>query len=338
MDLLSWLNNYIFAEEQKSLDQIYSRKLATEFFHELISCGTTTSVVYVAPYRLACESAFEIAADMGIRAFIGQTLMDINCPETMCQKTERLLQEAFDLYHRWHDKNKLLDYIFSPRFAPVCSSLLMKEIGLFAQKNDAYVQTHLSENINELMLIKKLFPDYKHYTDVYKNHLLLTPKTLLGHCIHVSDQELDIIRDTKCKIIHCPDSNFFLHSGIFPLQRINKKGISIAIASDVGAGTSLYMPEIMKMFIYRQNMPVPSLQEALYYSTLGSAVVLGKEDLIGSIEEGKEADLVFIEFPQGEELLLENILSWLIYLSSNKSVISTYIAGQEVYTRGHTEA
>ncbi len=330
--LLDWLKEYIFAEEKKASDNQYANYLAGQFFTALLSNGTTTAVVYVAPFPEACDIAFQAAKKMGSRIIMGQTLMDRNCPEYLCRDTEQSLDEAISLYKKWHQATPLLEYIFTPRFAPVCSPELMKRIGRFASENNAYIQTHLSENKDEIELVRKLFPDCENYTDVYKRHDLLGEKTLLGHAIHVSDGELKTLRETNSKITHCPDSNFFLHSGSFPLKRVIDFGIDFGLGSDVGAGTTLYMPQIMKMFIYRQDVYRATLAEAFYYATLGAAKVLGKDQLIGSLEKGKEADLVFMQVPRDVKRNTEDILSYLTYLSSSEDVFATYIAGKECYT------
>ncbi|MBW6515528.1 MAG: guanine deaminase [Candidatus Cloacimonetes bacterium] len=331
--LLQWLDNYIFTEEEKANDPRYAKDIAVQFFANLLSCGTTTAVVYVAPNPSACDIAFQEAQEAGVRVIMGQTLMDRNCPDFLCRDTNRSLEEAITLYHKWNKTTPLLEYIFTPRFAPVCSSKLMKGIGKFASDNKAYIQTHLSENKQELKWVHELFPDSNSYTEVYEKHQLLGEKTLLGHAIHLSDEEMNILTQTKSKITHCPDSNFFLHSGTFHLQKILDHNIDFALGSDVGAGTTLYMPHIMKMFIYRQEEYHITLKEALYYSTLGAAKVLGKEGLLGSIEKGKEADLTFIELPENLNRMPEEILSYLIYLSDPANIFATYIAGQERYKK-----
>jgi guanine deaminase len=331
--LLSWLNEHIFPEELKSESAAYSSQLAEDFFFHLSACGTTTSVVYVAPFPSACDNAFKAADNLGVRSIIGQTLMDINCPEYLCRSTDELISETETLFREWNNRTPLLDYIITPRFAPVCSAKLMHWVGEFSRENNAYIQTHLAENKSELEWVKQLFPQYDNYSEVYAAHNMLGAKTLLGHCIHLSDGELALLRDTESKITHCPDSNFFLHSGTFPLKRVIDHGVPFALASDVGAGTSLYMPAIMKMFIYRQTEHVPSLADCLYYCTLGAAKILGKEKIIGSIEKGKEADLVFIELPPDTSTDAESILSWLVYLSDANSVFATYTAGKEIYSK-----
>ncbi len=329
--LLHWLDNYIFAEERKSKNADYAEKVADDFFNALLANGTTTSVVYTAPFAETCDIAFQKAKDLGVRTVMGQTLMDVNCPDYLCSNTDTAIKQSIDMFEKWNLASPLLEYVFTPRFVPVCSSQLMKEVGTYANANNAFIQTHLSENKGEIDWVADLFPQYASYTEVYEKHNLLGAKSLLGHSIHLSENEMKILADTKSKITHCPDSNFFLHSGAFPLYKILDFGIDFALASDVGAGTSLYMPSIMKMFVYRQEDYHIPLSDALYYATYAGAKVLGKEKQIGSIEVGKEADLSFIKIDDIGSKNIDDILSELIYLSNSNSVFATFIAGIERY-------
>jgi len=329
-NLLDWLNDHIFAEEYRSKDEIYARKVAEEFFTTSIKSGTTTSVIYTAPFKKACDIAFETAKEFGVRVIIGKTMMDCNSPDYLLEETERSFDESVQLFEKWNNATPLLEYIFSPRFAPVCSSKLMKEIGDFARKNNAFIQTHLSENKDEIKLVKELFPNCKTYTEVYEKNSILGPKTILGHAIHLSDEELEIIKKADSKIAHCPDSNFFLKSGIYPFEKIKNANINFALASDVAAGTSLSMFNVMKMCIYRQDNYAITPEKAFYYATLGGAKVLGKEDIIGSIEVGKKADLVFMKILNIKEKEKFDLLSELVYLGREREVRNVFIAGKKV--------
>jgi len=290
-------------------------------------------VIYTAPFKQACDIAFQTADELGFRALIGKTMMDVNSPEYLQEDTDGSLKESIELYEKWNDHSDLLNYIFTPRFAPVCTSRLMKETGRFIKQNNAYLQTHLSENKNEIDWVRELYPASESYTDVYMKHDLLGPRTLLGHSIHLSDSEIELIRQTDSKITHCPDSNFFLKSGVFPLEKIRSAGIGFALASDVGAGTSLSMPNVMKMFNYRQDSYVVSPEEAFYYATLAGAEILGWEERTGSIQPGKEADLVFFKIKDLPAKNSTEILSDLLYLSNEITVKETIIAGKTVYSR-----
>lgn len=229
---------------------------------------------------------------------------------------------------KWHNKNAKLDYVFTPRFAPTCSMELMQEIGKFAKKHNAWIQTHLSENKAELNLVKELF-GFDNYTLVYEKADLLSEHSIFAHCIHLDDSELQLLAENKCKIAHCPDSNFFLKSGEFPIKRIEEKGIAYGLGSDVGSGTTINMLYHTKMMNYRQSWEPVSAAKALYYITLGSARLLGLDSEIGSLETGKEADIVFIE-PAEDFLVDDNIISKLVFCESDFTITHTLVGGKEL--------
>ena len=328
--LIDWLNKYVFSEENKSKNDQYATLVASSFFKNMIKAGTTTASIYTTIFSNSTDIAFQIADNLGVRALIGKVMMDINCPKFLQEDTEESFDKSVELYEKWNKKSKLLDYVFTPRFAPVCSSKLMKKIGNFAEKNNAFVQTHLSENLDEVKWIKNLFPKNENYTEVYYENGLLRNKSIFGHAIHLNKREIDLLRNTDSKIAHCPESNFFLKSGRFNWNKISESGIVFGLASDVGAGTILSMLNSMKMASFRQDLDLTALSDIFYSATLGAAKVLSKEDLIGSIEVGKEADLVFLSGFNFEEKSGNEILSELIYLWNEKDIYSVYVSGNKL--------
>ncbi len=324
--LLPWLNKYVFPEEERSKNIEYAEKLSRDFFSAMLKTGTTTCVIYTAPFFSACDMAFEIAKETGIRALIGMTMMDMNCPENLQQNSHKTLEESILLYEKWHGKNAKLDYIFTPRFAPTCSLELMKEVAKYAIEHNAWIQTHLSENKEEIEMVKEIF-GFKNYTEVYQKAGLLTQHSIFAHCIHLSDEEIKMLAENKCKIAHCPDSNFFLKSGEFPLQKIEEAGIEYGLGSDVGAGTSLNMLYHTKMMNYRQGDYPVLPAKALYHITLGSAKLLGVDKIIGSLEIGKEADIVFLKPPLNYPLK-NNGISQLVFCGQEFSLTETLVAGR----------
>ena len=324
--LLPWLNKYVFPEEERSKNIEYAEKLSRDFFSAMLKAGTTTCVIYTAPFFSACDMAFEIAQETGIRALIGMTMMDMNCPENLPQNSHKTLEESILLYEKWHGKNAKLDYIFTPRFAPTCSLELMKEVVKYAIEHNAWIQTHLSENKEEIEMVKEIF-GYKSYTEVYQKAGLLTQHSIFAHCIHLGDEEIKMLAENKCKIAHCPDSNFFLKSGEFPLQKIEEAGIEYGLGSDVGAGTSLNMLYHTKMMNYRQSDYPVLPAKALYHITLGSAKLLGVDEIIGSLEIGKEADIVFLKPPLNYPLK-NNGISQLVFCGQEFSLTETLVAGR----------
>ncbi len=323
--LLPWLNKHVFPAEQRSANPEYAHQIAELFFHALFANGTTMSVIYTAPYPKACEAAFEVAEKLGVRALIGMTMMDQNSPEELSMSTDQALQTSIDLYEHWHGKSPMRDYIFTPRFAPSCSMELMTETAKYAMAHQAWIQTHLSENKDEMALVKQLFGKST-YTGVYAQAGMLGPRSIFGHAIHLGSDELGALKDSGAKIAHCPDSNFYLKSGEFPLDKIEAAGIPFALGSDVGAGTTLNMLHHAKMMNFRQSAYSVSPENALYHITLGSARLLNMDRQIGSLEPGKEADLVILQPPEGYPPNPES-LSQLIFFGADFIVKETRIGG-----------
>ncbi len=330
-NLLDWLNEFTFLEENKFSDLNYADCISQKFFSEAIKKGTTTLVTYMTIHKNACDIAFQNAQKAGVRAFIGKVMMDQNCPDYLTENSEQSIQDSIDLFEKWHNINPLLEYVFTPRFAPTCSWDLMKEIGKYINQKNAFLQTHLSENLNEIAWVKNLYPQCESYSEVYYKTGLMTPKSIFGHSIHLSDKEIQLFKDTNAKIAHCPDSNFFLKSGIFPMEQLISNNIEFALASDVAAGTSLSMPYHMKMAIYRQDHYTLSPVDAFYYATLGGAKILGMENMIGSIESGKSADLLFYKVDSIMSGSAEDKIADIVFTSHDKNIEKVMIAGKFVY-------
>ena len=328
--LLSWLERHVFPEEARSADPEYARSLSDEFFQALFAVGTTTSVIYTAPFHQACEIAFASARDAGARAFIGMTMMDRNSPADLIQTTDYAWSRSLELYERWHGQSPLLDYIFTPRFALSCSAELMSRTSAFIRDRNAWAQTHLSENRAEIEEVLKLFAAGS-YSQVYDRLGLLTPKTILAHAIHLADEEMDTLAANHCKIAHCPDSNFFLKSGELKYPALAAKGLEIGIGSDVAAGTTLNLLYHAKMANFRQSVHSLRPERLFYHLKLGNARLLGLGDRIGSLEPGKEADLCFLRLPH--PIPDEDLLSAVCFCGSEFPVVETVIAGKSVLAK-----
>lgn len=327
--LLPWLTKHVFPAEARSNDPEYAAEIARLFYEAQLACGTTMSVIYTAPYPEACETAFITAAAMGLRALIGMTMMDQNSPQELRMTTKKALTTSIELYERWHGKSPMRDYIFTPRFAPSCSMELMTEIARYASTNKAWMQTHLSENHDEIALVKQLF-GLSSYTDVYAQAGMLGPRSIFGHALHLGDDELRALQESGSKTAHCPDSNFYLKSGEFPLERIEANGIPFALGSDVGAGTTLNMLHHARMMNFRQSSYSVSPENALYHITLGSAKLLEMGEHLGSLEPGKDADMVILQPPEGYQPSPESP-SQLIFFGTEFKVKETMVAGTTRY-------
>lgn len=336
--LLDWLRNYTFVEEQKFSDPAHCAAVASFFLNELARCGTTTAMVYCTVHPESVDAFFAEAERRGARMIAGKVMMDRDAPEPLTDTAERGYAESKALIARWAGKGRL-DYAITPRFAVTSTQEQLEASGaLLREHPDCYVQSHLDENKAEIALVAARFPEASSYLDVYDRAGLLGPRTVMGHCIHLTDGEVARMAETGTVAAFCPTSNLFLGSGLFDQARLVKAGVPIALATDVGGGTSFSMlrtaAEGYKVLqLNRQSWPALN---AFYRMTLGNARALSLDDRIGSIEPGKEADLVVLDAhatpAMAHRMLsadgdLEVELFALITMGDDRAVRQTYIAG-----------
>lgn len=305
--LMEWLDRFIFPEERRFAEAEVARDMARRFFAGLRDAGTTTAVVFSSVHRDSTHIAFEEAERSGLRIIMGKVHMDRHVPADLCEDLTAARRDAEELIERWHRKTERLWYAVTPRFAPACSAEMLSLCGELARlRDDLYVQTHINESVQEIAIVRDLFPERAHYTGVYEHAGLLGPRTILAHNIHPMDSELDLCEQRHCAVAHCPDSNLFLGSGRFPWERYEGRDIRIGLGSDVGAGTALDMFTSMRSMSHVQGRSLhPFLP--FYTATLGGARALGLEDRIGSLDVGKEADVLIVEsdahYPGGKSLV-----------------------------------
>lgn len=343
--LLGWLNKYIFPAEVKFSRKEHATKLADWFFRELAKNGTTLASVFTSIHKDAADIAFTNAAERGFRVIMGKTLMDKNAPDNLSEDVDKSIAESEELCAKWHghDNNRLL-YAFTPRFACTSSSKQLNgAAGLWKKYPGSYMQTHLSENSDEIAWVRELFPNCTNYLDVYASHGLIGKNSLFAHSIHLSDEEIDRMVQTGSAAVHCPSSNLFLKSGVFPYQRARAKGLKIGLGSDVAAGPEMSIFKVMKDAAYVQAEMWLAPRELFYLATLSGAKAVNLEDKLGSLEKGKEADFVVVD-PGAKssvprdilEQAADEILSSLVYVGDDRMVVATYVRGRAIYN--HDEA
>jgi guanine deaminase len=347
-ELLPWLENYTFPEEDKFKSNETSRERSRIFFRDAIRNGTTCIAAYATIHKNACDIAFEEAGKSKIRAIIGKVMMNQNSPKYLIEKTEDSINTSLELAEKWNGFNDRLYYALTPRFAVTCSIELLKKTAEAAQKNNLYIQSHLSESKNEIVFIKKIYPKYKSYTDVYYQTGILGPKTIMAHCIYLDEDEVNMIKDTKTKVVHCPTSNRFIKSGVMPLRKYLNNNLTVGLGTDVAGGYSLSMfnemkettemSKILEVYTEKSNTTItPS--EAFYLATLGGAETLSLEKEIGSLEKGKKGDFLIIDYRKSDPLngksefnKPDEILSRIIYRGSCSIVKHVFINGEEINT------
>ncbi len=337
-NLLEWLNTYTFVEEQKFADPDHSARIALAFFDTLIRHGTTTAAAYCSVHPASAEAFFAEAEKRNMAMVGGKCLMDRNCPEALRDSPQRGYDETKTLIEKWHGRGRA-NYAITPRFAITSTPEQMEMVGaLAAEFPDVYVQTHLSENVDEIAFTMELYPEHPDYLGVYEHYGLLGNKSLFGHAIHLSEREVGMMAETASVAVSCPTSNLFLGSGLFDHERLNKAGVPVAVATDIGGGTSFSMFKTMDEFYKIQQLNGQRFDPLMsfYRMTLGNARALLLADRIGTLESGSDADIVVLDAQATPEMALRyqtvsslsEELFLLQTLGDDRAVVETYVAGE----------
>ena len=336
--LLEWLNTYIFVEEQKFSSTAHADFIAGRFMDELLRNGTTSAVAYCSVHPESVDAYFTAAEKRNMLMIGGKVMMDRNAPDALRDTPQSGYDDTKALIAKWHGRGRA-HYAISPRFAITSTPEQMdRSRALVREHPDCYVQTHLSENKDEIAFATSLYPSAKDYTDIYANYDLLGSNTLLGHCIFLSDREISALAETRSVAVFCPTSNLFLGSGLFDRDRFRNCGARISVATDVGGGTSFSMLETMSeaykvLHVQGQHL---SPFASYYMMTLGNARALGLEDRIGSLHAGADADITILdsrakpamELRMSTATTLAEELFILQTMGDDRSVAEVYVAGK----------
>lgn len=344
--LLDWLNEYTFPTEEAFADHEYADRVAHFFVNELFRNGTTSCMAYATVHKTSVDALFSVASEYNMQMMTGKVLMNRNAPLTLTDTEESGEADSRKLIETWH-KNGRNIYIITPRFSITSTPGQLSSAGkLHAEYPDTYIQTHLSENRNEVDSALSLSPECSDYLEVYERAGLVTERTVFGHAIHLSDSECQRMAGAGAIIAHCPTSNLFLGSGLFDMQQANRINIQTTLATDVGGGTSFSLFRTMGEAYKVQQMNGYSMSvfEALYKCTRGTAKALKLDDRIGSFDHGRVADFIVVDPTPTPSLLirkeylerkgkwnLENKLFGIQTLGDDRNIAATYVAGKIVY-------
>lgn len=342
--LLEWLEKYTFPAEARYADPAHAAENATFFIDELLRCGTTTAVVYGSVHRASVDALLAESQRRGTMMLAGKTCMDRNAPAYLTDSATTAHDETEALIATWHGHGRQR-VVITPRFAITSTPAQLEALGSLASAHpDCLVQTHLSENVDEIATVHRLFPERSDYLDVYDHYGLVGPKRLFGHAIHLSERERARLSEAGSVAVFCPTSNLFIGSGLFDARGLAQGDhpVRVALATDVGGGTSYSMlatlAEAYKVMQLRGQ--TLSALEAFDLITRGNAEAIGEPD-VGRIAPGMIADLVVLDAgarPAMRHRLaasngdLEEELFVLMTLGDDRNVRKTYVAGREAHS------
>ncbi|WP_312905649.1 guanine deaminase [Stutzerimonas nitrititolerans] len=341
--LLDWLDTYTFPTERAFSDKTHAGEVAQVFLRELLRNGTTTALVFGSVHKESVDAFFEQAHKLDLRMIAGKVLMDRNAPDYLTDTAESGYTDSKELIERWHGKGRL-HYAVTPRFAPTSTPEQLTAAGkLFKEYPDLYMHTHLSENRQEIEWVRELFPERKGYLDVYDHHGLIGARSVFAHGVHLCDDECQRLGETGSAVAFCPTSNLFLGSGLFDLEKVEGFGVRVGLGTDVGAGTSFSQLQSLNEAYKVMQLQGKKLDpfKSLYLATLGGARALYLDDRIGSLQPGKDADFVvldykatpLIEYRLKQASSLEERLFALMTLGDDRAVKETYAAGVSVHRK-----
>ena len=343
--LLDWLRAYTFPMEEKFADAAFARAVAKIFLRENLRNGVTTSCVYGTVHAHSVDVLLEEAERLGMRMAAGKVLMDRNAPEALRDTAQSGYDESRALILKWMGRGRAM-YAVTPRFAVTSSPEQLEAAGALCREfPDVYMQTHIAENVDEVDLVLRLFPDRKNYMDVYDHFGLCRPRAILAHGIHLTEGELGCAHCTGSAISHCPTSNFFLGSGAFDISRAVRKDrpVRVGLGTDVGGGTSFSIMSTLNAAYKAAQLNRYSLgpAHAFYLATRGTARAMYIEDKVGSLAPGMEADIVVLDMKSTPLIryrmefakdMIDALFVQMI-LGDDRAIKATYIAGELRYDR-----
>jgi guanine deaminase len=346
LQLLDWLQTRALPEEARLADADYARAAARVFVHALAANGTTTALVFGSHFPAAQDALFEAAERAGLRISSGLVVGDRNLLPVLHLPAAEAAEAAQALLERWHARGRLR-YAVTPRFSLSCSEAMLETSAtLLESRPGVLFTTHINENPREIAAVAECFPQARDYLDTYERFGLVGERSVLAHNVHPTDSELGRLAAAHASVAHCPSSNAFLGSGIFPMARHREHGVRFALGTDVGAGTGL---SLLKegLTAYEMQGVHPhgeqlSPAHLLHLATNAGAGALGLGDVVGDLRPGKRADVVLLRAPAGGTLhhvlahspSAEATLGALFTLAREDCVAEVRVDGDVVFSAG----
>lgn len=331
LDLLDWLGQRVLPlEAAHDEESVYFSAMLG--IGELLRGGTTAIIDMETVHHT--DAAFEALAQTGLRAISGKVMIDCGpaVPAPLLEQTSHSLAKSVRLLERWHGHdNGRIRYGFAPRFAVTCSDGMLREVAALARQHDVHVHTHASENRSEIAYVEA---DRGMRNILYLDHVgLVHDKVVLAHCVHIDEQEIDLMARRHIHVSHCPCSNLKLASGIAPVPALLGRGVNVSLGAD-GAACNNNLDAFMEMrtaALIQKPIHGPRAMPArtiLEMATMHGARAMGQEDQIGSLEVGKKADLVMVDLSGLHTWPEADPISRLIYSARASDVCLTMVGGR----------
>lgn len=349
-ELIDWLNGSAFTEEAKFSNFGYADKAYTVFTDELVKSATTRAVIFGTLHKDATLLLMDKLEKSGLVAYVGKVNMDRNCPEYLCEKDiDKAQSDTIDFLNSAKRFTNVYP-ILTPRFTPACSDEMFARLEKLQCKYNVPVQSHLSENLDEISLVKSLRPNCDCYGKTYDDYGLFgknkkgeSYKTVMAHCVWSEKVERDLMKKNGVFIAHSPLSNLNLSSGIAPVRTFLDEGLKVALATDVAGGNTKSMfsvivacVQVSKMYwrlVDEKRKPI-TFAEAFYMATKVGGEFFGN---VGTFSQGYDADILVLDdksfAPLDDAMPIEKRLERFAYLNGDLrqgGIAAKFVRGEKV--------
>lgn len=342
LELLEWLETYTFPEESKYSDIDYAKEAYSIFVQDLMYSPTTRACIFATIHSEATLTLMDMLEETGLKTMVGKVNMDRNCSNSIKEESaNESIKDTISFIEQALTKYENTLPILTPRFIPTCSDELMAKLTTLKDKYHLALQSHLSENPSEIDWVRTLCPNSKSYAYAYDDagSFHSSGKTVMAHCVYLTQEEVDLLKEKEVFVAHCPESNINLASGIAPIRRFLNKDLKVGMGTDVAGGSSLNLFHAMALAIQVSKMywrlvdltcePL-TIEEVFYMATKGGGAFFGK---VGGFGNGYQMDAVVLcdeNLETLKQLTPKERLERLIYLGTNQNIKAKYVAGKRV--------
>ena len=329
LSLMDWLENHIWPAEAEHVNEAFVHTGTELAIAEMIRSGTTCfNDMYFFP-----DVTARVAAEVGIRASVGLILIDF--PTVWANNSEEYIDKGLAVFDHYKG-HKLIKTAFAPHAPYTVSDEPLKQIHTLADELDLGVHMHIHETAFEVSQAEK---NIGQRPLARLNDLgLLTPALQAVHMTQLLEEEIDLLAANGSHVIHCPKSNMKLASGICPVNQLLTSGVNVALGTDSSSSNNnldmfgeMHMAALLAK-ISTMDATVAPAEQILQMATINGARALGMEEITGSLEVGKFADIVAVNFDTIETIPVYDPISHLVYCSSRDHVTDVWIAGKQRLT------
>ena len=340
-ELLVWLDKHTFPLEARFSDIDFAAKAYKAFVDDLKYSFTVRASVFGTIHKDSTLLLMSLLEEAGLHGYVGKVSMDRNSPDSLRETTADAIEDELEFLDKASEYRNVKP-IVTPRFIPSCSDELLSALGSISKEHNLPVQTHLDENPGEIEWVKELMPDSKSYAEAYECFGLLDTKSIMAHCVWITEEEMDILQSHGSYIAHSPSSNMNLSSGIAPVRRFLERGMNIGLATDTAGGSSLSMLRMitdaitsskLRWRLVDDSLAPLRFSEAFYLASKGGGSFFGNA---GSFEEGYAADILVLDDASSEmtvlspELSLPEKLEFYAYRAPDRRPFAKYVAGKRI--------